>query len=333
MKRLLTIMASLALFVAMTTPDGFLRMEGSFLRQLQERDSVLIGDQVLYGVSLENVEEGTAFMLPDLSKGIMDSVEVVREWTADTVRTVKGRRGARNIYDIRMSATLTSFEEGNYLLPPISMLRTLPDGTADTLVFDPQLLEVRTFDIDTTSYVPHDIRGQVRYPITLAEVLPYVALVWILAVISIAVGCLVIMRRRREDGPVAVREAPHIVALRSLDRYRGNKYWAPEKQKIFYSGVTDAIRVYISERYGVGAKEMTTAEIFAALKDTDVPAGLYEDMKSLFESSDFVKFAKLTLPDEDNAKVLPLAVRFVTETYQSVVDSESASAAEQAKED
>lgn len=332
MKRLVIILVSLVALVAMTTPDGFVRMEGSFLHQLQQRDSILIGDQVLYGVTLEDVEEGTGFMLPDLSKGIMDSVEVVREWTADTVRTEKGRKGAKNRYDIRMAATLTSFEEGNYLLPPISMLRTLPDGSADTLVFDPQLLEVRTFDVDTTTYVPYDIRGQVRYPLTLAEVLPYLAALWILAVIAIAAGCLVMMRRRGEDGPSPVKEAPHIVALRSLDKYRGNKYWAPERQKIFYSGVTDALREYISERYGFGAREMTTAEIFSALRNTDVPADLYEDVKTLFESSDFVKFAKLTLPDEDNAKVLPLAVRFVTETYQSVVDNESASAADEAKE-
>lgn len=332
MKRSIAILVSLTALVAMTTPDGVVRMEGSFLHQLQERDSVLIGDQVLYGVTLENVDEGTRFMLPDLSGGIMDSVEVVREWSADTIRTVKGRRGASRRYDIRMAATLTSFEEGDFLLPPINMLRILPDGSSDTLVFDPQLLEVRTFDVDTTSYVPHDIRVQVRYPLTFAEILPYAAAVWILAVIAIAVGCIMIMRRREESGPVAVKEAPHIVALRTLDRYRGNRYWAPEKQKLFYSGVTDALREYISERYGFGAREMTTAEIFAALRGTDVPAGLYEDTKTLFESSDFVKFAKLTLPDEDNAKVLPLAVRFVTETYQSVVDNESASAAEVEKE-
>lgn len=319
--------------MAMASPDGLVRMEGSFLQQLQKRDSVLIGDQLLYGVALENVEEGTSFMLPDISKGLRDSVEVVSGWTADTVRTVKARKGGRNVYDIRISAAITSFEEGDFELPAINMLRMLPDGTSDTLAFDPQLLQVRTFDVDTTTYVPHDIRGQVKYPLTLAEVLPYLLVLWVLAVLGILIGCLVIMHKGKDGGEVTmVKEAPHIVALRALDRYRGNKFWAPEKQKQFYSGVTDALREYIADRYGFGAREMTTAEIFAELRHTDVPAGLYEDVKNLFENSDFVKFAKLTLPDEDNAKVLPLAIRFVTETYQSVVDDESASAAEENKE-
>lgn len=332
MKRLTVIIVSLLVAVAMVSPDGLVRMDGSFLHQLQKRDSVLIGDQVLYGVTLSDVEEGTSFMLPDLSKGLMDSIVVVREWSADTVRTVKGKGGARSRYDIRMSAAITSFDEGDYLLPPINMLRALPDGTVDTLCFDPQLLEVRTFDVDTTSYVPYDIRPQVKYPITFAEVFPYLVALWFLVTFAILITCIVMTRKGSEVEREVVKEAPHIVALRTLDKFRGNKYWAPEKQKIFYSGVTDALREYIAERYGFGAKEMTTAEIFTALKGTDVPAGLYEDAKTLFESSDFVKFAKLTLPDEDNAKVIPLAVRFVTETYQSVVDNESASAAEEVKE-
>ena len=63
--------------------------------------------------------------------------------------------------------------------------------------------------------------------------------------------------------------------------------------------------------------EMTTAEIFKDMKGTDAPADLLEELKELFERADFVKFAKFTASDEDNAKALPVAVRFVTSTYQS----------------
>ena len=47
-----------------------------------------------------------------------------------------------------------------------------------------------------------------------------------------------------------------------------------------------------------------------------------EDMKELFERADFVKFAKFTASDDDNAKVLPIAVRFVTSTYQTELEQE-----------
>ena len=97
--------------------------------------------------------------------------------------------------------------------------------------------------------------------------------------------------------------------------------WAADKQKAFYSGVTDALREYISARYGISAMEMTTAEIFRDMKSTDAPEDLLKEMKELFERADFVKFAKFVASDEENASVLPVAVRFVTETYQTEISS------------
>ena len=101
--------------------------------------------------------------------------------------------------------------------------------------------------------------------------------------------------------------------------------WAPEKQKAFYSGITDTLREYIADRYGIGAMEMTTAEIFKDMKMTDAPADLMEELKELFERADFVKFAKFTASDEDNAKALPTAVRFVTSTYQVDIEKDEIS--------
>ena len=64
-------------------------------------------------------------------------------------------------------------------------------------------------------------------------------------------------------------------------------------------------------------------EVVAAdLRETDVPEDLYKEMKDLFERADFVKFAKYIATPEDNATVLPQAVRFVTATYQMQVEQE-----------
>ena len=180
-----------------------------------------------------------------------------------------------------------------------------------------------TMPVDTATFVPHDIKGVIRYPVTFAEVAPWVA--GGLGCIGLIVLAVWLIRRyRRNHNPEYIRKDPaHIVALRKLDKYRGNKMWAADKQKIFYSGITDTLREYISARYGVGAMEMTTAEIFADLKHADVPAELLGELKELFERADFVKFAKFTADDEDNAKALPTAVRFVTSTYQAEIEDSS----------
>ena len=99
--------------------------------------------------------------------------------------------------------------------------------------------------------------------------------------------------------------------------------WEASKQKAFYSGITDVLREYISARYEFGAMEMTTAEIFSRMKSTDAPADLLAQVQELFERADFVKFAKFVASEQDNASALPLAVRFVTETYQAEIEAES----------
>ena len=306
---------------------GVVSTTGSFLTPLQVRDSVLIGDQMWFGVSLKDVKSGTVVGLPELDqKNFIEGFDLLcPDWVVDTLRTTKlGKKGRDgSVSDIDFKVLMTTFEEGDYVLPRLSVQRIDPGSKdIDTLLFDALDLSVKTFPIDTTTYVPHDIKGQVRYPLTLSEVLPWVALAWILIVLGIAIGCIIIIRRNRGEVVFAPKEPAHITALRSLDALRGNKYWAPEKQKYFYTGVTDALRKYMVSRYGISAMEMTTAEIFSALSSEDIPSELRGELKELFERSDFVKFAKYTASDEENAHAVPLGVRFVTSTYEALVKEE-----------
>lgn len=314
---------SLAVQDSLKVPAGrSIQMNGSFLQPLQERDSVLIADQLLYGFELKQVEEGTRFALPEWKNDERGGVMAISPWKVDTVKVKRQKKGMPRLLDLRGSLLITSFDEGEYELPAIMVGRLSKDGVIDTLVFDPQRLDVRTMPVDTAVFVPHDIKGQIRYPLTFKEMVPWLAGFWVLAVIVILTVCLIMMHKRKADPEYVRKDPAHIVALRELDKYRGNKMWVPEKQKAFYSGVTDALREYISSRYGVSAMEMTTAEIFSDMKGTDVPQELLSEVKDLFERADFVKFAKYVASDDENAAALPVAVRFVTETYQAEVENE-----------
>jgi hypothetical protein len=294
----------------------------SFLQPLQERDSVLIADQLFYGFELPQVEEGTRFAFPDVKDTLMTNIRIVKPWQMDTVKVHKQKKGQPRIMDLRGGITITSFEEGIYYLPKLAVQRMSKDGTVDTLVFEAQKVEIMTMPVDTATFQPHDIKDVIRYPVTFAEVAPWVAGSLALAGLLALVIWLIIRYRRSHDPEHMKKDPAHIVALRKLDRYRGNKMWAPEKQKAFYSGITDTLREYIAARYGVGAMEMTTAEIFNDMKSTDAPADLLDELRELFERADFVKFAKFTASDEDNAKALPTAVRFVTSTYQAEIEGD-----------
>jgi hypothetical protein len=305
------------------------RMNSSFLRPLQKRDSILIADQLKYGFELKGVPEGTRILLPDYSNGFADSsaVEVVKSWTVDTLKVNKaGKKGMKD-YDIEGSVVISAFEAGKFLLPSIRIGRVAASGSLDTLVFDPKMLDVKTIPIDTVKFKVHDIKGQIRYPVTFREIFPYLAGFDLFATLAIVVACLLMMRKKKSKGSAKSDEPAHIIALRKLDHFRGDKYWAPEKQKIFYSGITDALREYIVARYGVEAMEMTTAEIFSGLKGKGIPQDLFEELKNLFVMADYVKFAKHVADNDENSSALPLAVKFVTSTYQEQLDRDQADAA------
>lgn len=310
-------------------PDGaagegrLVKMDGVFLEPLQERDSVLIADQLRYGFRLDGVDENVSIAIPVWDDSLLSPMEMLTPWTLDTVRTHGGGRKGGKIYDIEGSVVLAAFDEGHYELPPVFALRAAPGTAPDTLSFGSLAVDVKTLPIDTASFVIHDIRGQIRYPLTFREVLPYLA--GFLAAAALAVLTVVLIKRRKGKSSSHENDEPaHITALRKLDKFRGDGYWEPERQKIFYSGVTDAIREYMAARWGIAAMEMTTAEIFDAMKGKGVPSGTLEDMKALFERADFVKFAKHVASREENASVIPASVRFVTETYQEQLDEEAA---------
>ena len=323
MRKALIYLMALTVSLSASAQGKIVQMGESFLQPLQERDSVLIADQLFYGFDLKQVEEGTQFAFPQIKDTLMTNIRVVRQWQLDTVKASKAKKGQPRMLDLRGGLTVTSFDEGIYYLPPLAVQRLSKDGVLDTLVFDPQKVQIHTMPVDTATFVPHDIKGVIRYPVTFAEVLPWLLGGLALAGLIALIVWLIIRYRRNHDPEYIKKDPAHIVALRKLDKYRGNSLWAPEKQKSFYSGITDALREYIVERYGIGAMEMTTAEIFKDMKKTDAPADLQEELKELFERADFVKFAKYVASDDDNAKALPVAVRFVTSTYQAELEEET----------
>ena len=216
-------------FVAFAKKGELVYQKGAFLKQLQERDSVLIADQLLYGVDLNNVEEGTMFAFPEVKDTLMDGVEIVSGWQLDTIKVVKGKKGASNVLNLRGGIVITSFEQGQYALPPLSLQRVTKDGVVDTLVFNSQTLEVKTMPVDTATFEVHDIKGQIRYPVTFKEVIPWIGTVLgILGLIALAIW-LILKYGKKRNAESAKKDPAHIVALRKLDMYRGNKMWAPEK--------------------------------------------------------------------------------------------------------
>lgn len=310
--------------------DRWGNMKGEFVRQVQPRDSILIGDQLEYGFRMEGLEDGTILGYLPFKETSMD---VVHDWKPEIVARRSQGQGLPDLIDVEASIGLAVFEEGQYKLPPIIVGRVFPSGQIDTVFFDPIMIEVKTLPIDMETFQAHPMKDLIETPFNWEEflyttkekwdefvaLLPWLLLAkWVIILVIVAICIKQLAERSTYSGRNVSREPAHIVALRKLDTYRSNALWVPEKQKDFYTGVTDALREYISRRYGISAMEMTSADLFDQMRNVEgiTPEQMLQ-LKGLFETADFVKFAKFVASDEDNASAVPNAVRFVTETYQT----------------
>ena len=287
------------------------------LRSRLSRDSILIGDQVEWTLDLK-LGPGEAARISKPGEAPVPGVEALGSLALDTIANKKGT------IDLRGHVTLTSFDSGSYVLPPLYVLLARADGTVDTLEYAGPTLNVNTIPVDTATFQPYDIKGQIRYPLTFKEVIPWVGLALLVAALVWLLVRWIRLRRQNRDffGKPVVKDPPHIVALRSLEKTRAQKLWQAGKQKQFYTQVTDAVRQYVADRYAVPALEETSAEMLDELKDKDIDPALMERLKDLFTTADFVKFAKHNASDEENENAIPTAIRFVNETYMQDIEKE-----------
>ncbi|MBQ9529532.1 MAG: hypothetical protein IJR73_04155 [Bacteroidales bacterium] len=310
MRRLILTMMLLAACVAGRA------QEGNPATRLS-RDTILIGDQIEWIIPLE-MAPGEKYFLEDIADPPAPGGEIIKPLQLDTVSN--GRKSVK----VEGKVILTSFDSGSYYLPPLIAMIERGSGVVDTLYMEGPTLEVTTVPIDTATYVIKDLKGQIKYPLKFKELLPWIGLALLLALIVWALVRWITMSRANRTflGKPIVKDPPHIVALRALDKIRKQKLWQNDKQKQFYTEVTDALRVYIADRYGIVALERPSREMLADLKKQDIEEALYGKMDELFTRADLVKFAKYLASAEENEEVIPDAVRFVNATYIKEIDEE-----------
>ncbi len=312
----------IAVLLMLMAVMGSADLMGQVKSTVISKDTILIGDQVLWTTRFELPEQDSLNIYPYAGVLQRDTtgakVEVVADFRLDTISIKKG------VKELEAKILLTSFDSGSYRLPmPLFMVN---EDTEDTyaIIFDTPSLSVNTIQVDTTGFQPMDIKGQIKYPVTFKEILPWVLLGIIVLVLAYLLYRYIKYRRENRDffGRPVVQDPPHIVALRELDKIHSQKLWQNGKEKQFYTGITDTLREYIDGRYGVNAMEMTSSEIMQSLSGKEIDEKLYRELDELFKVADLVKFAKYVPAIGENEQAIPSAVRFVNSTFMQELEGE-----------
>lgn len=136
---------------------------------------------------------------------------------------------------------------------------------------------------------------------------------------ALAAGALAwwLLRRARASvrQPDAVAVPPHVKALRALQRLRGARRTTRAEIEAFYVEVSDVLRVYLEERFGLRAPERTTEEFLRELEGGEALAkGHRRELERFLSQCDLVKFAAFVPGEDDHETTRALAEAFVEAT-------------------
>ena len=273
-----------------------------------------------------------------------DIFELVEEYPLDTLKD-EGRR-----LTLRKRYLLAVMETGNIPVRPTILYFDKNREQPDTLISEDTLMlrVARYMELDTTLFLKPDPTGQQGFsvdhkranallkdegihtqknlPFIFAEIRDYAIYGAIgFIILMLLVWYLVWYIRNKWQGRVrevkpAPKLPPHVIAIKALDELRNRKLWQNGKHKLYYSTLTEILRLYIEGRWEVGALEMTTDEIITALRDVDIKHDSRSNLVAILRTADMVKFAK-ALPDgEENEQLFDYAYYFVENTKS--VDAE-----------
>lgn len=276
----------------------------------------LIGDQLKLLLEVEKPRDMDV-IFPKVPDSLGNKVEVVDRSKIDTVKLDDHQREK-----LVQKLLVTSFDTGMHRIPAFYF--KLKNGpSVDSTATRPLAFLIQGMKIDTTKG-PVDIKIPYGAPVSLKEVIPYILGIILIAAILFFIFYYIKWKKKNVplfSKPEKPAEPAHVIALRELDRIKAQKLWQQEKIKQYYSEVSDTIRVYIQNRFGIPAMEQTSAETLNAFKFSAdlVDEKALNQLQHILSLADLVKFAKYTPLTDDNNLTLINAYFFVNQTKKEEI--------------
>jgi hypothetical protein len=276
---------------------------------------IRVGEQavLLLTVDLLPGATGTTVEWPLLEDRLGEHIEIVSIGPPDTVVT-EDVASLPPILHLVRELRITSFDTGFRAIPPFKFII---GGTVRETA--PLLLEVRGVDLGDEPAL-RDIKPLHEIPFSL---MAWFRGNWYWIVAILALGAFLywlaaFIRDRQQYRPLPVSTAPepplHERILARLKELEDRRLWQNGLHKEYHSTLTDLLRHYIEERYGVAAMERTTDELMRELRVSPLDKDQLIRLRNMLELSDMVKFAKAVPSPEENEQMMLGAVRLVKET-------------------
>lgn len=217
-----------------------------------------------------------------------------------------------NLQTYRQSVTLTGFDSGRWQIPAFSF-KIIPLNSTDTqqlVSTQPLSVTVNTVAVDTTQPF-RPIKNIRTVPVNIWD---YWYVLLIAAVLILALVLWLRFRKKKRPQPAVVKTPgapPFKTALEALHRLEEEKLWQQGAVKQYYTRLTDILRLYIENQFGIAAMEQTSDELLEHIKPVTRLNQQRESLQYILETGDLAKFAKLQPSPEEHQACLRKAYEVV----------------------
>lgn len=191
------------------------------------------------------------------------------------------------------------------------------------LVSNPISLNFAGMDADTTKPFK-DIRPIVEVDYNFTSIIMWLTLILILLITAYFLWKYISKNKKnisKVTEEITPFIPPHLLALEALKALENQKLWQQGQTKLYYSNLTEILRVYIEKAIKISAVEMTTDEIITSIKQTQVNQELILKLKYILEIADLVKFAKYEVTPQDNISVMEKTLEFIKISYHQIYNN------------
>lgn len=239
----------------------------------------------------------------------------------DTIKREGNRITERLVMPVQV------FDSGRYTLPPFIYL-TADDSIASNAV-DLEVIPVKVGENDAIAdYNDVADPSDKSFWDWMPDWLYDLWWLWMLLIAAIAAAVYFGRKYRRTGKFITLPEKPQpkpwTVALQRLDSLKEKNLWENGMEKEYFTDLTDILRDYLSQRFGINAMEMTSRQIMQTLADQQDVREKRDYMRKILDIADFVKFAKVRPLPADNVAAFDNAVNFVKETVPAEPEPSSA---------
>lgn len=278
-------------------------------------DAIRIGEQAQVVVEFSyRVDDGRVRNVewPVIGDTLTAQVEIVAATALDTL--VPNTQTDPYLHVQRRSFTITAWDTGYWAIPPFVLT-----VNGEALPSNALLLAVSSVPVDTTRAF-RDIHDIATIPLTWRDLLRQYG-PWVGGALLAILSALLLARwlRKRARTPKTVAPPPPAIPLHdrtiaALQAIAARQLWQNGHTKEYHSAITDLLRAYVEERFGITAMERTSDELVAAMRTGPVPAEARDRLENMLRLADMVKFAKYHALPAENGGLMDSAIAFVERT-------------------